>query len=87
MILESIGLGVAGAAGLFGHVKTKDFVRRKLRYTKVAEKSASGMGLATGAVATVAIAALPVVTLLPAVIVGAGIGSGVAFGIKQARGK
>ncbi len=81
MIAETIGL----VAGVFGHVKTKDFVRRKLRYTKVAEQSAGGMGLATGAVATVSLAALPVITLVPAAIVGAGIGTGVAFGIKQAR--
>ena len=91
MILESIGLGIAGAAGLFGHVKTKDFVRRKLRYTKVAEKSASGMGLAAGA--ATAIAAAPVVAFLPwvgagaAIIVGLGVGSGVGFGIRQAREK
>ena len=91
MILESIGLGIAGAVGLFGHVKTKDFVRRKLRYTKVAEKSASGMGLAVGA--ATAIAAAPVVAMLPvvgtgaAIIIGLGVGSGVGFGIKQAREK
>ncbi len=91
MILESIGLGIAGAVGLFGHVKTKDFVRRKLRYTKVAEKSASGMGLVVGA--ATAIAAAPVVAMLPivgtgaALIIGLGVGSGVGFGIKQARGK
>ena len=56
MILETIGLGAAGAAGLFGHVKTKEFVSRKLRYTKVAEKSASGMGLVAGAATAIAAA-------------------------------
>ena len=83
MILESIGL----AAGVFGHLKTKDFIRRKLRYTKVAEKSAGGMGLAVGAATTIALGALPIITVVPALLVGAGIGSGVALGIKQARGK
>ena len=88
MIIESI---VAGTVGLFGHVKTKDFVRRKLRYTKIAEKSASGMGLAAGA--ATAIVAAPVVGMLPvvgtatAIIIGLGVGSGVGFGIKQAREK
>ena len=33
-MLELIGLGAAGAAGLFGHVKSKNWVSRKLRYTK-----------------------------------------------------
>ena len=82
MIVEVI----AGAAGLLGHVKTKDFVRRKLRYTKIAEQPATGMGLATGAATTIAVVALPIgVTFLPAALLGAGIGSGVAMGIKQAR--
>ncbi len=91
MILETIGLGAAGAAGLFGHVKTKEFVRRKLRYTKVAEKSASGMGLMAGA--ATAVAAAPVVAVLPfvgvgaALLVGFGVGTGVGLGIRQARGK
>lgn len=84
-MFELIGLGIAGAAGMFGHVKTKEFVRRKLRYTKIAEKPATGMGLATGAVTTIGVAALPIITFLPAVLVGVGVGSGVAIGIKQAR--
>lgn len=88
-MFELLALGIGGAAGLFGHVKSKDFVRRKLRYTKVAEKSASGVGLAAGA--ATAIAAAPVVALLPvvgtgtAILVGLGVGTGVGVGIKQAR--
>lgn len=84
-MLELIALGAAGAAGVFGHVKSKDFISRKLRYTKIAEKPAVGVGLATGAVTAVAVAALPLVTMLPAVVVGAGVGTGVAAGIKRAR--
>ena len=88
-MLELIGLGIGGAAGLFGHVKSKEFIARKLRYTKVAERSPVATGLAVGAVT--AIAAAPVVALLPvvgtgaAVLVGAGVGTGVAAGIKRAR--
>ena len=88
MIIETI---VGGTVGAFGHVKCKDFVRRKLKYTKVAEKSASGMGLVAGA--ATAIAAAPVVAMLPvvgagtAILIGLGVGSGVGFGIRQARGK
>ena len=85
-MLELIALGAAGAAGVFGHVKSKDFISRKLRYTKIAEKPAVGVGLATGAVTAMAVAALPLVTMLPAVVVGAGVGTGVAAGIKRARG-
>ncbi len=88
-MLELIGLGIGGAVGLFGHVKSKDFVSRKLRYTKVAEQSPGGVGLVAGA--ATAIAAAPVVAVLPwvgagaAVLVGLGVGTGVGVGIKRAR--
>ncbi|MCY3548237.1 MAG: hypothetical protein OXH51_13990 [Gemmatimonadetes bacterium] len=90
MIIETL---VGGTVGALGHVKCKEFVRRKLRYTKVAEKSASGMGLAAGA--ATAIVATPLVGLVPfvglgwgtAALIGLGVGSGVGFGIKKARGE
>lgn len=82
MIIE---LAVGGAAALFGHVKSKDFVRRRLRYTSVVEKPSVAMGLAAGAVTAVGVAALPVLTLTAGLIAGAGVGTGVAAGIKQAR--
>ncbi|MDE2751378.1 MAG: hypothetical protein OXK77_10770 [Gemmatimonadota bacterium] len=85
-MFELIGLGIAGAAGLFGHVKSKEFISRKLRYTKIAEKPAVGVGLVTGAATAVVVSAVPLVTMLPAVVVGAGVGTGVAAGIKRARG-
>lgn len=86
-MLELIGLGAAGAAGLFGHVKSKDWVRRRLRYTNIVEKPASALGLVTGGATAVAVGFVPFVTMLPAVIVGLGVGTGVAIGAKQARGE
>ena len=91
-MLELIGLGVAGVAGLFGHVKSKNWVSRRLRYTSIVEKPAAALGVASGgatAVAVGALGALPflTVTFLPAVIVGLGVGTGVALGAKKARGK
>lgn len=82
-MLELIALGIAGVAGVAGHIKSRSFVRRRLRFTKLVEKP--GLGLASGAVVAVAAAALPIVTAVPALIVGAGIGSGVALGAKDAR--
>lgn len=86
-MLEMIGLGVAGAAGVFGHVKSKNWVSRKLRYTSIVEKPASALGLATGGATAVAVGFVPFVTMLPAVIVGLGVGTGVAVGVKKARGE
>lgn len=86
-MFEMIALAVAGTAGVFGHLKSKDWVKRKLRYTSVIEKP--GLGLMAGAAA--AIAAAPVVAVLPvvgagtALAIGAGVGTGVALGAKEAR--
>ena len=86
-------MGIAGGAGLFGHVKSKDWVRRRLRYTSIVEKPASVLGLASGGVTAVVVGAVGsvvpflAVPLLPAVIVGLGVGTGVAIGAKQARGE
>ena len=86
-MLELIGIGLAGAAGIFGYVKSRDFVRKRLRFTRLVEKP--GLGIAAGVGA--AVLAAPVVAILPlvgtgtALIFGAGVGTGVALGAKQAR--
>jgi hypothetical protein len=86
-MFELIGLGIAGVAGVYGHLKSKQFVRKRLRYTKFVERP--GMGLAAGALT--AIAAAPLVAVLPfvgagaAIAAGIGVGTGVAMGSSQAR--
>lgn len=86
MIVELLAGGVAG---VFGHQKSRDFVRRRLRYTGFVQRSSTGMGLAAGAatalVAAPLAAVLPIVGAPAALIVSAGVGTGVAVGIKQAR--
>jgi hypothetical protein len=84
MIIE---LMVAGVVGVATHVKSKDFVRRRLRFTSIVEKP--GLGLFSGAAATVAIAPvvaiLPIVGVVTAVAFGAAVGTGVAVGARHAR--
>ncbi|MDH3222496.1 MAG: hypothetical protein OEO23_02175 [Gemmatimonadota bacterium] len=86
-MLGLISLAVAGTAGVLGHVKSKDWVRRKLRYTTFVEKP--GIGIIAGA--ATAIAAAPLVAVLPlvgagtALALGAGVGTGVAIGAREAR--
>jgi len=79
-----IGLGIAGVAGVFGHLKSRDYVRRRLRFTSVIDKP--GVGFAAGAVTAIAVAALPVVGIPTGLIIGAGIGTGVSMGAKDAKG-
>lgn len=82
----------AGALGAVSHVKSKDFVRRRLRYTDLVERP--GLGLFTGAatmvVTGVAVAALPFVGAGAGILVGigagVGVGTGVGKGVRQARG-
>ena len=82
-----IGLGVAAAVGIVGHMKSRKFVGRKLRFTSIVEKP--GIGLAAGVAAT--IIASPVVAILPLVGVGtalafgAGVGTGVSLGVSDAK--
>lgn len=84
MIIE---LMVAGVVGVATHVKSKDFVRRRLRFTSIVEKP--GLGLFSGAAATVAVApvvaVLPLVGVVTAVAFGAAVGTGVAVGARHAR--
>ena len=80
-----IELVIAGAIGAFGYVKSRRFVKDRLRYVDGVRKPYVPL-LAGGATAA---AAVPVVSLLPvlgpitAVVVGAGVGAGVASGRKD----
>ena len=86
-MLELIGIGIAGAASVYGHLKSRRFVRRRLRYTSVVEKP--GLGIAAGVAA--AVLAAPIAGILPligtgtALLFGAGVGTGVSMGAKEAR--
>ncbi len=81
-----IAAGIAGAAGVYGHIKSKQFVRKRLRYTKFVEKP--GMGLVVGAATAVVVApfaALPLIGVGTAIAAGIGVGTGVAMGASQAK--
>jgi len=86
-MLELIGMGVAGAAGIYGHMKSRKFVRRRLRFTSMVQRP--GLGLMAGVAA--AVLAAPVVAILPllgtgsALLFGAGVGTGVSMGAREAR--
>ena len=87
-MLEIIAAGVAGAVG---HSRTKDFVRRRLRYTNFVEKPGIGLfaGAATAIVAGTAITLLPLVGpaagMITGIGLGIGVGTGVSRGASQAR--
>ncbi len=87
MFTALLAAGIAGAVGLYGHIKSRKFVGQRLRYTSLVEKPALGLFAGVGAV----IVAAPIVALLPvvgagtAIAIGAGIGTGVALGVKDSK--
>lgn len=89
-MLELIALVVAGAAGIGGYVKSRQFVRNRLRFVDAARHRAAPF--VSGSVA--ALVAAPLVWLLPvvgagtALLLGVGVGVGVHRGARDiARGE
>ncbi len=87
-MFELIAAGIAGVIGVGGHIKARQFVARKLRYTNIVEKPLLGLwaGLATTVIAAPLVAVLPIVGAGTAIFVGAGVGTGVALGVKDTKG-
>jgi hypothetical protein len=78
---------VAGALGVASHVKSRDFVQRRLRYTTFVEKPAIGVvaGVATALVAAPLVAVIPFVGVGTALALGVGVGTGVSLGANKSR--
>lgn len=81
-------LVVAGVLGVAGHLKSRDFVQKRLRYTALVDKPGVGLaaGVATAVLAAPLVAVLPIVGIPTALVLGAGVGTGVARGAARARG-
>lgn len=89
-----LAVGIAGASGVFGHIKSRHFVGQRLRYTKLVEKPALGLWAGVGATVVAApvvavVGAVPLVGGLvgagTAIAIGAGVGTGVALGVKDSK--
>jgi inosine-uridine nucleoside N-ribohydrolase len=84
-MLEILMLAVGGVATVAGYIKSRQFVRQRLRFVDAVQKPVAP--LAAGAVA--AVVAAPVVWLLPvlgagtALVFGAGVGVGVLHGARD----
>ena len=82
-----IAAGIAGASGVFGHIKSRRFVGQRLRYTALVEKPALGLwaGIVAMVVAAPVVAIVPLVGAGTAIAIGAGVGTGVALGVKDSK--
>jgi len=86
-MLTLLGLGVAGAAGIFGHMKARKFVGRRLRFTSFVEKPYPGVccGVTATIVASPVVAIIPLVGIGTAIAFGTGVGTGTAMGASDAK--
>lgn len=86
-MLELLIIGIGAVASIGGYLKTRQFVRGRLRFVDAVQKPVAP--IAAGAVA--ALAAGPIVWLLPligagtALAFGIGVGAGVAHGARDVR--
>jgi len=82
-----IAAGIAGVAGVYGHISSRKFVGRRLRYTSLVEKPLLGLwaGVATTVVAAPLVAVLPIVGAGTAIAAGLGVGTGVALGVNDTK--
>lgn len=82
-----IAAGIAGVAGVFGHISSRKFVGRRLRYTNLVEKPMLGLwaGVATTVVAAPVVWVLPLVGAGTAIAAGLGVGTGVALGVHDTK--
>jgi len=82
----------AGIVGVWGHQKTKDFVRRRLRFTNWVENGGTMAlvgGAATGLVTATLVPILPFLGAGAGIVMGVGagvgVGTGIATGARHAR--
>jgi hypothetical protein len=82
-----LAAGIAGVAGVYGHIKSRSFVGQRLRYTSIVEKPALGLWAGAGAtiLSGVVVSVLPIVGAGTAIAIGNGIGTGVAVGVQDAK--
>lgn len=82
-----LAAGIAGASGVYAHLRSRKFVGQRLRYTSLVEKPAVGFFAGVGALLVMApvVAFLPLVGAGTAIAVGAGVGTGVALGVQDSK--
>ena len=86
--LDLIWLGVSGAAAVYGYIKSRKFVRSKLRFVDAIQNPAvpwvAGIGTA---IAASALSILPLISvpIIASLIVGVGVGTGVLHGSRDVK--
>jgi hypothetical protein len=92
MIELLLGGAVAGAVSLFGYIKTRRFVRERLRFVELIQSPAAPVvaGMAAALVAAPVVGLLAFLPLIgwptaTAIIIGVGVGAGVNAGARDSK--
>ena len=85
-MFELLAVGIAGAVSMLGYVKSRKFVRERLRFVdSVQSPAAPFIAGSVAALAAIPFAFLPLVAVPTAVVFGIGVGAGVAAGARDSR--
>ena len=84
--IDLIWLGVSGAAAVYGYMKSRKFVRSKLRFVDAIQNPAVPLvaGIGTAVVAS-ALSFLPIITVGTGLLVGLAVGTGVLHGSRDVK--
>ncbi|MCZ6916861.1 MAG: hypothetical protein O7I93_08795 [Gemmatimonadetes bacterium] len=81
-----IELIIAGGLGIFGYIKSRKFVRERLRFVDAVHKPyAPVLGGLVTALAVGAVVWLPLVAPVTALLAGIGIGAGISHGSRDSK--
>ena len=82
-------LGVSGGAALYSYVKSRQFVRNRLRFVDAVQNPAvplvAGVGTAFVASAIALVPFMPIITVTTGLVVGLAVGTGVLHGSRDVK--
>jgi hypothetical protein len=84
--LDLIWLGVSGAAAVYSYMKSRQFVRSRLRFVDAVQNPAvplvAGIGVA---IVLYPLSFLPIITVGTGLLIGLGVGTGVLHGSRDVK--
>ena len=84
--LDLIWLGVSGAAAVYSYMKSRQFVRSRLRFVDAVQNPAvplvAGIGVA---IVLYPLSFLPIITVGTGLLIGLGVGAGVLHGSRDVK--
>ncbi len=84
--IDLIWLGVSGAAAVFSYIKSRQFVRSRLRFVDAVQSPAAPLVAGIGAaVIGSALSFLPIITVGTGLLVGLSVGAGVLHGSRDIK--